>query len=237
VLGAILLGIIVLFVSCFGNDPDDTRGKGGKPAPTSRYPEPTPDETEPSFLAGVPGGNNPSLPSLGDLQSTPPGDDGTGTGTGTGTGPGQPTAGGTGQNTNVTAAADGSCSDQEFSVVASAASPTLKRGAALELALTVKNIGTRSCTRDVGAGPQELYLVQGSRTYWSSDVCSPNKTSDVRLFNPGNQRNYKVTWNGRQSSTCTNSQPAGPVPPAGQFELRARLGTLVSQPIPLTIVE
>src|SRR5262245_57141494 len=90
VLGAALLGIIVLFVSCSGDDKDGQRGAG---APTSQYPTPAPEttspEAEPSFLDGVPGGNGPSLPALGDLQSTPPGADDNNGG---------------GQNTNVTAA-------------------------------------------------------------------------------------------------------------------------------------
>jgi hypothetical protein len=248
VLGALLLGIIVLFVSCTGGD--DKNDQHGQGTPSSQLPTPAPassgpGDTEPSFLDGVPGGNGPSLPALGDLETTPPGsgDDGTGTGTGTGTGsgatngPGAPaaTTTGTGQNTNVTAPADGSCSDVEFAVVPSVATPTIKRGATVDLTLTVKNKGTRTCSRDVGAGPQELYIDSGARKYWSSDTCSTEKGSDVRQFAPGDTRSYKVTWNGRQSSSCSGSVASGPNPPPGQFELRARLGTLISAPVTLTI--
>jgi hypothetical protein len=235
VLGAILLGIIVLFVNCSGDNKKDQRGQGG--TPSSQYPTPAPASETPdsqtSFLDGVPGGNNPSLPALGDLQSQPAGggDDGTGNGAA------QPTAGGTGQNTNVTAAADGTCADQELAVVPSVVPSTVKRGATVNMSLTVKNVGSRACSRDVGAGPQELYLEKGAFKYWSSDDCSNVKGSDVRQFNPGDQRIYKVTWNGHQSNTCSANQPAGPNPPAGQFELRARLGTFVSNPIALTIVD
>src|SRR4051812_40387555 len=82
VLGAVLLSIIVLFVSCTGGDKNDQRGKGG---PASQLPTPAPAKTSasaspgPSFADGVPGGNGPSLPALGDLESNGP-DDGTGTG-------------------------------------------------------------------------------------------------------------------------------------------------------------
>jgi hypothetical protein len=230
VLGAVLLGIIVLFVSCSGDDPDAPNGRG---APASQYPTPAPDsaapETEPSFLDGVPGGNDPTLPAPDDLRPS----------AGAGQGEGGPTLPGSdnGQNSNVTAASDGSCADQEMSVVPSTAAATVKRTASVELTLTIKNIGTRTCARDVGAGAQELYLVQGARRYWSSDTCSTAKGQDVRQLNPGDQRVYKITWNGRQDNICAANQPAGPNPPPGQFELRARLGTLVSEPLALTIVE
>lgn len=227
-LGAILLGIIVLFVNCSGDDSKDQRGQGGNP--TSQYPTPAPASETPSdatsFADAVPGGSGRSYPSIDDLQSKQPGDDG------------QPTlGGGTGQNTNVTAATNGACADQEMAVVPSVASPTVKRGAPVDMTLTIKNVGTRSCSRDVGAGPQELYLAGGAFVYWSSDKCSTAKGSDVRQFNPGDQRIYKVTWNGHQSTSCTANQPSGPNPPPGQFELRARLGTYVSNPVGLTIVE
>jgi hypothetical protein len=243
VLGAVLLGIIVLFVSCSGNDKNDQRGKGGSP---SSYPTPAPGSDSPdpdaSFLDGSANGG-PSLPAPGDIRTTAPGtgDDG-GTNGGTSTAPvlpGLPTnapATGTGTNTNVTAPADGSCADAEMAVVPIPARTTLKRGDAVEIRFRIKNISTRTCTRDVGAGPQELYLDQGARKYWSSDTCNPAKDSDVRQFAPGAETEYRVTWNGRQSNTCAGLSASGINPPPGQFELRARLGTLVSNPVALTIV-
>ena len=232
-LGAALLGIIVLFVSCSGgDDKNDQRGKG---APSSQLPTPAPATTpaspEPSFLDGVPGGNGPSLPALGDLESPDSGTDGD---DGSGSGNPTPTVN-PGQNTNVTAPADGSCADTEMAVAAGAPTSPVKRGATVQLTLTVKNTGTRTCGRDVGAGPQELYLDQGASKYWSSDTCSTDKSSNVVQFAPGQQQVYKVSWNGRQTSSCAGNAPSGPNPPAGQFDLRARLGTLYSRPVTLTI--
>lgn len=228
-LGAVLLGIIVLFVSCSGSGADKDN-QGGQGASSSQLPTPAPattsPTTEPSFLDGVPGDNGPSLPAVGDLESQDPSDDEGGAGA---------TTAGTGDNTDVTAPTDGSCADSEMSVVPSANPTTSKRGSTVELTLTVKNIGTRTCTRDVGAGPQELYIDQGAFQYWSSDKCNSAKGSDVRQFTPGAVRSYKVTWNGRQSTSCSGNEPSGPAPPQGKFELRARLGTLRSDPITLTI--
>ena len=231
-LGAVLLGIIVLFVSCSGGD--DKNNKRGTGSPASQLPTPAPATTNsaspgPSFLDGVPGGNGPSLPALGDRETTDSGDDGTGQ-----QDPNNPT-GGPGQNTNVTAPTGGTCADNELAVTPGLPANPVKRGATVQMTLTVKNIGNRTCTRDVGAGPSELYLDSGANKYWSSDTCSTDRSSNVQTFAPGAQRVSKATWNGRQSSSCQANSPTGPNPPTGQYDLRARLGTLYSQPLTLTI--
>jgi hypothetical protein len=236
VLGAVLLSIIVLFVSCSGNDNDDKRAKGtaNSQAPTPAPATSTSAEPDTTFGDGAQAGA-PSRPNPADLLSQQPGDDEDGGDDSPATS--QPTAGtGTGANTNITVPSDGSCADTEIAVQPVAAQTTVKRGTPMELQLVVKNIGSRACTRDVGADPQELYLEAGAFKYWSSDSCSPNKNSNVLLFAAGQQRSYSVTWNGRQSTSCANSQPTGPAPPRGQFQLRARLGTLVSNPITLTLL-
>lgn len=241
-LGAVLLGIIVLFVSCTGGDDGSKKGQSPTSAST-QLPSSAPKSSEPSFIDGVPGNSGPSLPAPGDLQNQPPGDGASqptlpptgGTGTGTGTGTGQGT--GTGENNNVNIPADGSCADGELAVTAIPASTNLKRGAPVQIELKVKNVSQRACARDVGADPQELYIDQGAHKYWSSDTCSTAKGGDMRQLPAGQELTYKVTWNGRQSSTCAGGSPSGPNPPPGQFELRARLGTLVSKPVPLTITQ
>jgi archaellum component FlaG (FlaF/FlaG flagellin family) len=238
VLGAVLLGIIVLFVSCSGNDKSDQRGKGG--SSSSSLPTPAPArssaDAEPSFVDPVPGGG-PALPDPSDLETQANG----GGNTAAPTGPTLPVttttpAGGNGTNTNVTAPADGSCADSEMSVIPVPSATTVKRGAPVDLQLKIKNVGKRTCSRDVGADPQELYIDRGAFKYWSSDTCGTARGSDVRQFAPGAERVYKITWNGRQSSSCANGVASGPNPPAGQFELRGRLGTLVSNPVTLTVV-
>ena len=223
VLGALLLGVIVLFVSCSGgNDKDSTRGQGASatqlptPAPASS----TPDE-QPSFTDAQGGG--PSLPEPGDLTSPATGGDGTGTGTGDG-------------NVNVTAPAGGSCTDAEVSTTPVPAATTVKRGTPLEIRLKIKNIGTRTCSRDVGALAQELYIDQGAQKIWSSDTCSDANQSDVKAMSPGAEREYLVTWNGHMTTKCQSNVAAGPAPNAGTYDVRARLGTKISDPVALTIV-
>jgi hypothetical protein len=229
VLGALLLAVIVLFVSCSIGGGDDQNGKqrGQGAATSSPLPVPsTPDET-PSFSDARPG-SGPSLPAPNDIDSNQPslGDDGT-----SGL-PTTPPADGANQNAAVPT---GDCTDAEMLVTPVPAAATVKRGVPVNIRLRIKNIGTRTCSRDVGAGPQELYIDQGARKYWSSDTCSTATGSDVVKFTPGLEREYNATWNGRQSSKCTGGASDGPAPPPGVYEIRGRLGSKISDPVSLTI--
>ena len=226
-LGAVLLVALLWFVSCGGEDDDGNRGTGASSqAPTPAPAKSTPEE-EPSFSDAQPGAG-PSLPAPEDLQSPHPNPNPNG----------QPPSAGanTGNNANVTAPADGSCADQEVSVTPVPAATTARRGTPVVIRLKIKNIGTRTCTRDLGAGAQELYLDQGARKYWSSDTCSTDRSSNPQQLRPGAEYEYTVTWNGRQTSKCTAALAAGPAPPPGTYELRGRLGTKVSEPVAMTIV-
>jgi hypothetical protein len=98
--------------------------------------------------------------------------------------------------------------------------------------LRIKNISGRSCTRDVGSDPQELYLQDASKAkVWSSDMCAPAPGSDVRTFNPGAQAEFFVDWDGKAvSSGCVKREL-----PAGKYELLGRLTTKLSDPTPLEL--
>jgi hypothetical protein len=234
VLGAILLAVIVFFVSCSGGDDKNTkRGTGAsapKSAPASTGANP---KNEPSFADAGPGGG-PSLPAPHDIQSDQPSlGDGTADGDNGSSGA---TGENDGTNANVGAPNGTLCADSEVSVTPVPASATIKRGTPVVLRIKIKNISTRTCSRDVGADPMELYIDQGARKYWSSDTCSSAHNTDVRAFPAGTEREYSVTWNGRQSSKCSGAVAAGPAPIAGQYELRGRLATKVSDPVIITIV-
>ncbi|MFI1996532.1 adhesin [Actinoplanes sp. NPDC020271] len=233
VLGALLLGIIALFVAC---SHDDDKTPNTKNASTS-LPTPAPA----SATAAAPSGS--AAPDDNDLLETaPPGgqanpDPVQSQGTGGDNGllpPNNPAATG-GTNTNVNGQQGSACTDAEISVIPVPATATVKKGASLAITLQIKNIGSRACTRDVGADPQELYIEQGAQKYWSSDKCSTATGSDVQTFKPGEQRAYNITWNGHQSTTCNGSAASGPAPNAGQYELRGRLDTIKSDPVVLTI--
>src|SRR5512138_869732 len=52
----------------------------------------------------------------------------------------------------------GPCTDAEMEVTATAGAPEVPRGQPLAVTIKIKNISTRTCTRDIGADVQELRL-------------------------------------------------------------------------------
>src|SRR5690349_15847122 len=181
VLGALLLGIIALFVACSHDDkpnpknassqlPTPAPASGGSKAPSGA---PTPNDTD-LIDSAPPGG--PAYPDPVQSQQTDNGDSGLLPSNGTNT---------NGTNTNTNGQGGSACTDTEISVTPVPAATSVKRGTSLAITLKIKNIGSRTCTRDVGADPQELYLDQGAQKFWSSDKCSTAKGSDVQTFKPG----------------------------------------------------
>jgi hypothetical protein len=238
VIGALLIAAIVLFVSCGGRGGDDKGGGTAKSsAPASSSAEPDPSFTSLPPGAGDPGpaaGGPSSGTANGDAQGTAgqptganpqPGSTGGATGTGTGTG------------TNANAAGGTQCTDAEIALTAVPATTTVPRNTPVQLGVTIKNVSSRACSRDVGADLQELYIESGAQKIWSSDTCGNQHGSDVRQFPAGEAKNYGVSWNGLQSNKCdaASGKAAGAAPAAGQYQLRARLGFKVSEPVTITI--
>jgi hypothetical protein len=110
-------------------------------------------------------------------------------------------------------------------------------GERLDIRLRIKNISSRTCSRDVGADLQELRIVKGATAekIWSSDDCGGARGTDVRSFPPNHEQEYIATWNGRASTKCTGGAPGGPVPAAGEYRVFGRLGTKLSSPVQLTL--
>ncbi|MEV2241865.1 hypothetical protein [Micromonospora sp. NPDC049891] len=223
VLGAVLLFLIVLLYSCNGpKDGNDATGNG-QPGPgvVTGTPEPTGSVLTPQTGSPPSGdaGADPSTP--GDeadpsspetepsLSNDPPAVD--------------------------PVADEGNCADTELSVTAVAQPAQTASGATVDLNLKIRNRSDRTCSRDVGATAQELYIKAGAEVVWSSDTCGTAAGSDVQSFTPGFERAYQVSWNGRDSSRCANGVANGPAVPAGTYEVFARVGTKLSQPAKLVL--
>jgi hypothetical protein len=127
------------------------------------------------------------------------------------------------------------CTDAELSVIASPAKNPLPSGSEVQINLLIKNVSNRECVRDVGADQQELYIVLGTEKIWSSDNCGALTGSDQRTFPPQHERSYRVIWNGKSSSTCTNKAPGGEVPKPGEYQLFGRVGPDLSDPVTLKL--
>ncbi|WJK41171.1 hypothetical protein O7608_01550 [Solwaraspora sp. WMMA2056] len=235
VLGAVLMLLFIVVYSCNGSD---RSGVGGGPTPT-----PTPSGEILTPTTGSPpaddgGDDGASGGGTGDAGGT--GDGGTGdggTGDGGATGGQPPAAGGgdPGLPQAPVGPSAGACTDDELLLTASASPASAQRGVTLALRLRVQNAGSRTCDRDVGADPQELYLKRGAELIWSSDTCGSARGTDVQTFGPGTARDYQVSWNGRAASTCANDVAAGDHLAAGEYQLFARLGSKVSEPFVVTI--
>ncbi len=213
VLGAGFLFLIVLLYSCTGSGRSGGQDPtaGGSPSATSDSGGPvlTPQTGEQSPPASAdPGAANPT-PAI--TSNTPP----------------------------LGAAAgsedDGTCTDAEISVVSSASLASVQRGAVVELQLKIKNTSDRTCSRNVGADLQEIFIKSGAEKIWSSDTCAKVQGSDVQSFTPDFVRSYRVPWNGRDTSRCDGALAAGPLAPIGTYQVFARVGTKHSDPTKLTV--
>ncbi|AXO34180.1 hypothetical protein MicB006_1891 [Micromonospora sp. B006] len=240
VLGAGLLFLIVLLYSCTGTDrntgapgtdPSPTGSAGAEPGPSgsvltpqSGSPSPTPGDVGGGGAntgGGNTGGNNTGGGSTGGGNTG--GGNNNGGGTGNGGANGQPVSD------------DGTCTDSELLVTPVAAPATAQRGTVVTLRLKVKNVSNRTCNRDVGADLQELYLKAGAEKIWSSDTCGTGKGSDVQTFTPNFERSYELGWNGRVDNRCANGLANGEFAAIGAYQVFARVGTKISEPVKLTI--
>ncbi|BCJ77533.1 hypothetical protein CS0771_70770 [Catellatospora sp. IY07-71] len=120
------------------------------------------------------------------------------------------------------------CSDGDLQVTARSSKTEVKRGTPLTFTLVVKNLAKHTCSRDIGADAQELFLMHGTDQVWSSDHCGAPKGKQVTSLQAGREMVFSVTWNGKSSSSCDKSQvrvSTGPVPEPGSYQLFARVGT------------
>lgn len=132
--------------------------------------------------------------------------------------------------------ATGPCTDSELDVVTGAASKAVQGGQPVEVTIRIKNVSSRTCSRDVGADMQELQLLDKEIVLWSSDDCNARKGSDVRSFSPGKEFSFTLTWAGTRSRTGAGAvNCAAPAPQPATYQLIARLDRKLSAPFELRI--
>ncbi|WP_191844270.1 hypothetical protein [Catellatospora chokoriensis] len=216
VLGALLVAVLMITLMVRGT------GSGGAPQPSANGTTASAG-VSPASAAGQPGPSPSASPSdsvITPVSELPPSP--------------SPDAEGEGEGENDPNA----CTDAEIKVTAKPTQTTLKRGSDLLITLLIKNTSNRTCTRDVGADLQELRILKSTEKVWSSDDCGGPRGHEVRSFPPAHERSYTVVWNGHSSSACEKSikrVPDGPVPPAGEYRLYARVGTAISASVTLKL--
>lgn len=222
-LGAVLLAVVLLFWSCGGGSDDNPGGDAGRkpgpgvPSPTAPADDITlnPSET----TEAPPGGPPPAGGQPGGETSTPD----------------PPAAGAPSGGAPAAPVAAGPCADAEIQVTPVPLPATAQRGQPVGLQLRIKNVSARTCSRDVGSDVQEIYIKQGAQKIWSSDTCSTTPQPATQSLAPNAELQFEITWNGRDASRCANTQAAGPVPPAGEYEVIGRLSARHSNPVKLVL--
>lgn len=132
--------------------------------------------------------------------------------------------------------ATGPCTDSELELVASAASGVVQGGQPVEVTIRIKNVSTRTCSRDVGADMQELRLMDKEIVVWSSDDCNPRKGSDVRSLAPSKEATFTLSWSGNRSRTGSDAvNCSAPAPQPATYQLVARLDRKLSLPFELRL--
>jgi hypothetical protein len=119
-------------------------------------------------------------------------------------------------------------------VTAAPSAPAFAVGDQPRLLLTVTNIGTQVCQRDVSGSLQTftVFGADGSRIFSTAD-CFPGTGTEVRELTPGQQLQYTIKWSGTTSAPgCTGERVAIP---AGDYTVIGQLGGLSSSPAPFTV--
>jgi hypothetical protein len=127
------------------------------------------------------------------------------------------------------------CSDSAIDVEPALDRPQYRVGEQPRMRLTIRNVSSQSCWRDVGADFQELRVMLGGQRIWSSDDCAPVHGWDMREFAANQTVSFTLVWAG------TTSKPKCPAPRvqarSGTYQLYARLGTEMSGPLDFKIVK
>jgi hypothetical protein len=212
VAGTVAVVVLAVVYSCSGSDEEDGRqgATGNRPSASA----------DPNGQTQGPPGPPAVVPSAGEATGGPP-----------------VAGGGNGGNTgasNRPAAAD-LCSDAEIQVTASVDKPSVRQGEHAMLTLRVKNISGRTCSRDIGADMQELWIADSNddtKKQWSSDLCENRSGEGMTSFVSGHELPFNVDWNGKITSQgCDNRPYLSP----GTYQVYARVGTKKSNPTTLTI--
>jgi hypothetical protein len=126
------------------------------------------------------------------------------------------------------------CRDSDISVEATTDASTYTVGSTPKLTLTITNIGTVACTRDVGPKANELEITSGGYHVWSSDDCNASTKSKVSTLEPGAAVASSITWDGRLSQKgCPDPEGAKAKP--GRYDVIGRNGKVDSDPTPFAL--
>jgi len=94
----------------------------------------------------------------------------------------------------------GTCRDSDLKVTVGSPKRVTPVGQGLSVTLKVTNKSTKTCTRDLGSGANEVTITSGPALVWSTDHCNPSTASDVQTLAPGKSWAVNVIWDGKISA-------------------------------------
>jgi hypothetical protein len=118
------------------------------------------------------------------------------------------------------------CPDSALTLTPTTDVPQYTVGSTVRVTVTVKNVSSAGCRRDLGGGALEVLVYSGPDRIWSSDDCASDQGRSVQTLPPGGSLQTTVSWAGKRSARgCTGSKAQAK---PGTYTVRARLGTLHS---------
>lgn len=125
------------------------------------------------------------------------------------------------------------CADSSIAVAVSTGSASTSVGGGMALTMSVTNTGSEACSRDVGAGANEVTITSGSTLVWSSDFCNASTKKDKQVLDPGKEFTTSVTWPGNVTQqACPDNQPLAQ---PGSYRAKARNGKVESEEATFTV--
>ncbi|CAB4330591.1 unannotated protein [freshwater metagenome] len=126
----------------------------------------------------------------------------------------------------------GECSDNDVSVLVVADRESTNVGQGIHIEFTVKNTSGTGCTRDVGSGANEVYIMTGTTKVWSSDYCNPSTAKNPLRLASGQKWSVSIVWDGKVvGKQCAVGKKAQ----SGKYRVYGRNGELISRGTTFTI--
>ena len=119
------------------------------------------------------------------------------------------------------------CDDGALELTTATDAKQYQAGATPRITLTVKNVSSATCRRELGDSALEVLVYSGSDRIWSSDDCNAQPGTAVQALRPGATLETTKTWDGKRSAQGC-SDPRREASP-GTYTVRAHVGTLTSK--------
>lgn len=127
------------------------------------------------------------------------------------------------------------CPESAIEVGATTDASTYAVGSKPKLTLTITNIGTVACIRDVGPKANELVITSGGYHVWSSDDCKASGKTNETVLEPGATVASSITWSGRLTQKGCPSGEEGAKAKAGRYDVQGRNGKVRSEQTPFAL--